>query len=73
MWRRLALALYRLVPHGYTSLMVGALAVLIIAWWLVTYWQSTGDMPSLIVAGGLVVAYAAFALAVVRIVPRDRL
>jgi hypothetical protein len=52
---------------------VGALAVLVIAWWLVGYGLATEDVPSLIVAGGLAVGYLPFALAVVRFVPRDRL
>jgi hypothetical protein len=73
MWRRLLLALHRRAPHGYASLIVGALAVLVIAWWLVSYGLATGDAVSVIVAGGLVLSYAAFALAIVRFVPRDKL
>jgi hypothetical protein len=73
MWQRLARWLYRLVPHGYTLLVVGALAVGVIAWRLIGYGLTYGDGVSLWVAGGLALGYATFALAVVRFVPRDRL
>jgi hypothetical protein len=58
----------RRVPHGYALLASGAVSVAVIVWQLVPLGPHQA-----FAAGGLVVIYLAFAVAVVTRIPRDRL